>query len=43
MSTHWFWLAVVAACVAWYAVVTLVVAVRGARDVRSLFEDLRRP
>ena len=42
MSTHWFWIGVIVLCIAWYAFVTLVVAVRGARDVRSLLEQLRR-
>ncbi len=42
MSEHWFWTGVVAASVLWYSLVTLRVAARGARDVRSLLDQLRR-
>ena len=37
--THIFWLTVIALTLLWYIVVMILVAVRGARDIRSLFED----
>ncbi len=41
MTTHWFWLALTTACIAWYAVVTLYVAVRGVSDITHLLERLQ--
>lgn len=39
---HPFWWAVALACLAWYATVTVYVAVRGARDIRDMLERLER-
>jgi hypothetical protein len=35
------WLVVAAGCLAWYATVTLYVAVRGAIDIRGMLSRLR--
>lgn len=39
---HLFWFLLVAACVIWYSTVTIVVAVRGMLDIRSMLNRLRR-
>lgn len=38
---HWFWLLVTIAALVWYSTVTVYVAVRGLRDIRSMFRRLR--
>ena len=40
MTTHWFWLGLIIACIAWYAVVTVYVAIRGVSDIAHLLERL---
>ncbi len=37
---HLLWWLLVVCCVVWYSSVTLLVAVRGSRDVLRLFRDL---
>jgi hypothetical protein len=37
---RWFWLALVVACLGWYATVTAYVAVLGARDIRRMLARL---
>ena len=37
-----FWRYLLYACLAWYAVVTTYVAVRGAADIRTMLGNLRR-
>jgi hypothetical protein len=37
---HWFWWALVAACLLWYSTVTIGVAIRGLRDIRRMLERL---
>ncbi|MGC8988854.1 MAG: hypothetical protein ACP5MD_01905 [Verrucomicrobiia bacterium] len=37
---HWFWLLVTTAALVWYSTVTVYVAVRGLRDIRSMFRRL---
>ncbi|MEZ6073016.1 MAG: hypothetical protein R3C10_22815 [Pirellulales bacterium] len=42
MTAHWFWFGLTAACVTWYSLVTLYVAVKGARDIRVMLGRLGR-
>lgn len=37
-----FWLGVLVACLGWYSVVTVYVAVRGARDIKHMLARLGR-
>jgi hypothetical protein len=37
---RWFWLVLVAACLAWYTTVTAYVAVQGFRDIRRMLARL---
>lgn len=38
---HPFWFLCIWACVAWYSVITIYVAVRGAVDIRDMLRHLR--
>lgn len=40
MTARWFWLALTIACLAWYATITVYVAVKGAKDIRSMLSRL---
>lgn len=40
MIEHWFWFWLTMACVIWYSLITLYVAVRGARDIRTMLSQL---
>lgn len=44
MSFHGqpFWWLLTAACLAWYATITVYVAVKGLRDIRGMLRRLRR-
>jgi hypothetical protein len=42
MTTHWFWLALMVACLLWYSIITLYVAVKGAKDIRTMLQALER-
>jgi hypothetical protein len=42
MSAHWFWLLLTAACLVWYATITVYVAIRGGRDIREMLARLGR-
>jgi hypothetical protein len=37
---HWFWWLLVMTCLLWYAFVTVYVAVKGTKDVRSMLNAL---
>lgn len=37
--THIFWLTVIALTLLWYIIVMILVATRGAKDIKSLFEN----
>ena len=41
MMGSWFWGLLTLACVVWYSLVTLYVAVRGAKDIRDMLDRLR--
>jgi len=41
MTEHWFWLALAVTCVAWYSTITIYVAIRGAKDIRSMLRRLQ--
>lgn len=41
MTDHWFWLCIVVACVVWYSTITIVVAIKGAYDIRSMLQSLK--
>lgn len=43
MSAHWFWFLLTVACLAWYATITVFVAVRGVQDIRQMLQRLGRP
>lgn len=38
---YWFWTILVAAVILWYVVVTIIVTVRGGKDVLDLVRDLK--
>lgn len=38
---RWFWGLLLLACLVWYATVTVYVAVRGVRDIRTMLARLR--
>ncbi len=38
---RWFWGLLLLACLVWYATVTVCVAVRGVRDIRTMLARLR--
>ena len=40
MIGHWFWFGLTMACVIWYSLITLYVAVRGAFDIRTMLSHL---
>lgn len=40
MSEHWFWLGLTAACLLWYATVTVFVAVKGMKDIKGMLGRL---
>jgi hypothetical protein len=42
MTYHLFWLALTIACLVWYSLVTLYVAIRGAQDIRQMLRRLGR-
>jgi hypothetical protein len=37
---EWFWWGITMACMSWYAVITLYVAIKGAGDIRGMFSRL---
>jgi len=37
-----FWWLLTTACIVWFSTITIYVAVRGALDIRGMFERLRR-
>jgi hypothetical protein len=38
--SHWFWLLLTVACVVWYSVITVYVAVKGAKDIKNMLARL---
>ncbi|MCC6680454.1 MAG: hypothetical protein IT445_06075 [Phycisphaeraceae bacterium] len=40
MIEHWFWFLLVVAVIGWYSSVTVYVAIRGAKDIRTMLHDL---
>ncbi len=40
MSVHWFWLLLTAACVLWYSSVTIYVAIKGFRDIKTMLNRI---
>ena len=41
MNDHWFWLVLTAACVIWYSTITIYVAVKGVKDIKSMLRRLK--
>ena len=39
--SHPIWSLVIIACIAWYSTITLYVAFKGFRDIRSMLRDLK--
>lgn len=42
MMEHWFWLSMIVACLTWYMFITGYVAYKGAYDIRSMLNRLKR-
>jgi hypothetical protein len=42
MRGDWFWYGLTIACLLWYSLITLYVAVKGAQDIRTMFIELGR-
>lgn len=42
MGEHWFWWLLTLACIAWYSVVVVYVAVKGVTDIRTMLSHLSR-
>jgi hypothetical protein len=40
IAEHWFWWLLTMACVVWYSTVTVYVAVKGLKDIRSMLRRL---
>ena len=40
MMEHWFWLLITGACVLWYSTITVYVAVKGLKDIKSMLKRL---
>jgi len=40
MKTHWFWLILTLACLLWYSVITLFVAVKATSDIKTMLRTL---
>jgi hypothetical protein len=40
MTEHWFWWLLAVACVVWYSTITVYVAVKGVRDIKSMLKRL---
>ena len=40
MDEHWFWSILSMACVGWYSLVTIYVAVKGIREIREMLGRL---
>ncbi len=38
---HWFWLLIVGGTLVWYVVVTVIVGVKGYRNIREMLEELK--
>jgi hypothetical protein len=39
---HWFWGILTIACLVWYSTITVYVAIRGLKDIRSMLKRLRK-
>lgn len=42
MTAQGFWFVMMVACMGWYSVITLYVAIKGAGDIRTMLEKLER-
>lgn len=42
MMEHWFWLALVTACIVWYSTVTVYVAFKGVTDIKTMLRHLSK-
>ncbi len=42
MLKHWFWNLISAAAVLWYSTITILVAVRGAMDIKTMLANLAK-
>lgn len=41
MTEHWFWWCIMAACMVWYSTITVIVAAKGACDIRGMLHSLK--
>jgi len=40
--THWFWLIVIILTIVWYIIVTILVTIRGRKNIRDMIDELQR-
>lgn len=40
MSEHWFWLLLTIACVVWYSTITIYIAIKGGKDIKTMLRRL---
>ena len=43
LTNHWFWGAIVIACLTWYSTITIYIAIKGVGDIRSMLRRLSGP
>ena len=41
IPTNWFWLGLTIACLIWYSTITIYVAIKGYRDIKSMLKRLQ--
>lgn len=42
MEEHWFWTAIMAACMLWYATITVYIAIKGGFDIKNMLARLSK-
>ncbi|MEK7250482.1 MAG: hypothetical protein AAB209_08680 [Bacteroidota bacterium] len=40
LQNHWFWGLITLACLIWYSTITVYVAIKGAKDIKSMLKRL---
>ncbi len=43
LANHWFWGAIVLACLTWYSTITIYIAIKGVGDIRTMLRRLSGP
>jgi len=39
---HWFWFGLLGVTILWYIIVTIVVAIRGGKDIKEMIRQLKK-